>query len=85
MKNFLFVLVWALIASCAPPKTTNVVLIIVDDLGWKDLGVTGSELYRTPRIDSFASENVRFDHFYADGPVCSPTRAAIMTGKHPDQ
>jgi arylsulfatase A-like enzyme len=72
------------LSSCTvPAENQNVVLIIVDDLGWKDLSVTGSELYETPNIDALALEGVRFDQFYADSPVCSPTRAALMTGKHP--
>lgn len=69
--------------SAAVADDTNVILIIVDDLGWKDLSITGSELYLTPRIDALAEKGVRFDHFYSDSPVCSPTRAALMTGKHP--
>ncbi len=79
------VLIWLafLLCSCTAPEPTNVVLIIVDDLGWKDLSVTGSELYQTPRIDALASEGIRFDRFYSDSPVCSPTRSALMTGKHP--
>lgn len=72
-----------LLCSCAGPEPINVVLIIVDDLGWKDLSVSGSELYQTPRIDALASDGIRFDRFYADSPVCSPTRAALMTGKYP--
>ncbi len=61
----------------------NVVLFIVDDLGWTDVGVYGSSFYETPRIDRLAAEGVRFTRFYAASPVCSPTRASIMTGKHP--
>ena len=71
------------LASCASPPQPNVVLVIIDDLGWKDLGVTGSEAYQTPAIDRLAHEGIRFTRFYADSPVCSPTRAALMTGKHP--
>ena len=65
----------------APP--TNVVLILVDDLGWKDLGCYGSTYYMTPNIDRLAEEGMRFTDGYAACNVCSPTRAAIMTGKHP--
>jgi len=72
-----------MVASCGAPAPKNVVLIIVDDLGWKDLSVSGSELYRTPRIDELATNGIRFTNFYSDSPVCSPTRAALMTGKHP--
>jgi arylsulfatase A len=60
-----------------------VLLVIVDDLGWRDLGVYGSTFYETPAIDALANDGVRFTQFYAASPVCSPTRASIMTGKHP--
>lgn len=69
-------------ADEADPKT-NVVLILIDDLGWKDLGCYGSDYYRTPNIDRLADEGMRFTDGYAACNVCSPTRAAIMTGKYP--
>ncbi|MGI9429955.1 MAG: sulfatase-like hydrolase/transferase, partial [Bythopirellula sp.] len=61
----------------------NVVMILVDDLGWTDLGCYGSTFYDTPRLDAFAAGAARFTNAYAASPVCSPTRAAIMTGKNP--
>jgi arylsulfatase A-like enzyme len=61
----------------------NVVLIVIDDLGARDLGCTGSAYYRTPNIDRLASEGMRFTDAYAAAPVCSPTRAALLTGKYP--
>ena len=66
-----------------PNARPNVVFILVDDLGWMDLGCQGSTLYKTPNIDRFAKSGVRFTDAYAACPVCSPTRAAIMTGKYP--
>jgi arylsulfatase B len=57
----------------------NIVIILVDDMGWNDVGYHGSEI-QTPRIDSLAAEGVVLDRFYAQ-PTCSPTRAALMTGK----
>ena len=62
---------------------TNVLFILVDDLGWKDLGCYGSSFYETPNIDRLANMGYRFTQAYSAHPVCSPTRAAIMTGKHP--
>ena len=59
----------------------NVVFILVDDLGWSDLGYMGSKIYETPNVDRLASEGIVFTDFYSGGPVCSPTRASIMTGK----
>jgi arylsulfatase A-like enzyme len=61
----------------------NVLLVIVDDLGWRDLGIYGSTFHDTPAIDSLAQAGARFTQFYAASPVCSPTRASLMTGKHP--
>ncbi len=69
--------------SAPAENTPNIVLFLVDDMGWSDLGVYGSELYDTPTIDRFASESVRFTSAYAAGHVCSPTRASLMTGKYP--
>lgn len=64
-------------------KSTNVVLILVDDLGWMDLSCQGSDFYETPHLDRLASEGVRFTDAYAACAVCSPTRAAIQTGRYP--
>ncbi len=61
----------------------NFVFILVDDLGWTDLGVYGSSFYETPNIDGLAAQGARFTDGYAAGPVCSPTRGSILTGKHP--
>src|SRR5687767_1324861 len=61
----------------------NIVLIVADDLGWADLGCYGSKYHKTPHLDRLAAEGLRFTQAYAAAPVCSPTRAAIMTGKHP--
>jgi arylsulfatase A-like enzyme len=61
----------------------NIVLILADDLGWADLGCYGSDLHETPNIDRLAREGVRFTQAMSASPVCSPTRASIMTGKHP--
>ncbi|HCC69956.1 MAG TPA: sulfatase [Bacteroidales bacterium] len=59
------------------------VFFLVDDMGWRDIGVNGSTFYETPHIDRLAGEGVRFTQAYAASPVCSPTRASIMTGKSP--
>lgn len=70
-------------SACNPAEPPNVVFILVDDLGWKDLGVYGSEYYQTPNIDRLATEGIRYTDAYSACTVCSPTRAAIMTGKYP--
>jgi arylsulfatase A-like enzyme len=66
-------------------KHTNFVFILVDDLGWTDLGCYGSGFYRTPNIDQFAKTGVKFNQAYAACQVCSPTRASILTGKYPQR
>ena len=73
----------SLLSRCAIKQNLHVVLVLVDDLGWADLGCYGSSFHETPEIDRFASNAVLFKHAYAASPVCSPTRAAIMTGQHP--
>jgi arylsulfatase A-like enzyme len=61
----------------------NVVLILIDDYGWRDTGFNGSTFYETPNIDALARSGMVFTNGYSASPVCSPTRAAIMTGKYP--
>ena len=69
----------------AAERVPNVVFILADDLGWADLGCYGGDLHESPRIDELARQGVRFTDAYAAAPVCTPTRAAIMTGKFPAQ
>ncbi len=69
--------------ACNRIEKPNVVFLLVDDLGWSDLGCYGSTFYDTPNLDQLATQSVRFTNAYAACPVCSPTRAAIMTGRHP--
>jgi len=61
----------------------NVVLIVADDLGWTDLACYGSDLHETPHLDRLAAQSLRFTDAYASAAICSPTRAALLTGKSP--
>ncbi|OGV65151.1 MAG: sulfatase [Lentisphaerae bacterium RIFOXYB12_FULL_65_16] len=61
----------------------NIIFMLMDDLGWKDLGCCGSEFYETPNLDRLAAEGMRFRNAYSASPVCSPARASIMTGRYP--
>lgn len=63
----------------------NVVVILVDDLGYGDLSSYGAEDLRSPHVDQLVERGIRFDNFYANCPVCSPTRASLLTGRHPEQ
>jgi arylsulfatase A-like enzyme len=64
-------------------KKPNILMILIDDLGWRDLSCYGSSFYETPRMDQLAREGMLFSRAYASCPVCSPTRASIMSGKYP--
>ncbi|ARN56846.1 sulfatase [Sedimentisphaera salicampi] len=66
-----------------PAKKPNFLFLLIDDLGWKDLGCFGSDFYETPNIDALCGEGIKFTDAYAAAPVCSPTRASIMSGKYP--
>jgi arylsulfatase A-like enzyme len=67
----------------AEPSRPNIVFILADDLGWRDLGCYGSTFHQTPNIDALAGRGVRFAQAYAANPLCSPTRASILTGLYP--
>ena len=86
----LLAVLWGAVVGCShdsamtdPGSSPNIVIILVDDLGWMDLGIQGSEFYESPNIDQLAREGIRFTDAYSASPVCSPTRAALLTGKHP--
>lgn len=68
-------------AAGAAERPPNIVLILADDVGWSDLACYGADLHETPNLDRLATEGIRFTQAYAAS-VCSPTRAALMTGKH---
>jgi arylsulfatase A-like enzyme len=69
--------------TAEPPKKPNFVFILIDDMGWTDPGSFGSDFHETPNIDRLATGGMKFTNAYAACPVCSPTRASIMTGKYP--
>jgi len=64
-------------------KKPNIIFILIDDMGWQDLSCTGSDFYETPHIDSLRNQGMMFTQGYAACPVCSPTRASVMSGKYP--
>ena len=70
-------------APSQPERKPNIVIFLIDDLGWRDLGCSGSTFYQTPTIDRFAAGAMRFNESYASASICSPTRASLLTGKYP--
>jgi arylsulfatase A-like enzyme len=82
-RSFLQTIAASGLAAQTKSRQPNIVFVLMDDLGWADLGCYGSRFYLTPNLDRFASRGMRFTNAYAACPVCSPTRASIMTGKYP--
>jgi len=87
-KNYIFFVFFILVTSCGSNEQAkqfpNVVLVVTDDQGWGDLGIHGNPYIQTPNIDRIAKSGVQFERFYVS-PVCSPTRAEILTGRyHPN-
>jgi len=91
LNRFLFwnsgLLVAAIVSACASHSAgaakPNIVLCMADDLGWGDVGFNGNRVIKTPRLDAMAKNGLKFTRFYAQAPVCSPTRGSVLTGRHP--
>lgn len=92
MKRFWFIFIlWCTVAGAAveaesgsaPNRPPNVILILVDDQGYYDLGCYGATEVKTPRIDAMAADGIRFTDYYAAAPICSPSRAGLLTGRYP--
>lgn len=79
----LFLLLFCLTHTFAVAQRPNIVLILADDLGYGDLSSYGAEDMETPHIDELMASGMRFNQFYANSPVCSPTRASLLTGRYP--
>ena len=84
MKKVLFIFSFLILISCdqnnPKSKSPNIILITVDDLGWKDLGFMGSKYYETPFLDKLASQSMVFTNAYAGAANCAPSRASLMSG-----
>ena len=85
MKIALFLLAYFGACLSAPAAPTNVILVMADDQGWGETGYYGHSVLKTPNLDAMAANGLRFDRFYAGGPVCSPTRATVLTGRSHDR
>lgn len=73
-----------MVGGCyASEQKPNIILVMADDQGWGDTGYNGHPVLKTPELDAMARDAFVFDRFYAAAPVCSPTRASVMTGRSP--
>lgn len=72
-------------AQIRAAERPNIILVMADDQGWGDMAYNGHPVIKTPNFDAAAAAGLRFDRFYAAAPVCSPTRASVMTGRHPNR
>lgn len=87
MTRSLYLAIFSLLfcfSAEAQSAKPNILLILTDDLGYHDVSYYGTKDLRTPNIDQLCRSGIRFDNFYANSPVCSPTRASLMTGRYPD-
>ena len=87
MHRSILVIVLLAIFSCnlSAAERPHIVLVMADDQGWGDMAYNGHPVVKTPNFDEAAAAGLRFDKFYAAAPVCSPTRASVMTGRHPNR
>jgi arylsulfatase A-like enzyme len=86
MKNILAVILFALSflhATSAASERPNIVVVLIDDMGWGDLSCFGNLRAKTPNVDRLAAEGIRFSQFYVNSPICSPSRCALTTGQYP--
>jgi arylsulfatase A-like enzyme len=88
MRSFYYLIVVLIICSGCDTKPKqdnppNILFILIDDMGWKDVGYAGSTFYDTPHIDKLASEGIYFTNAYSPAPVCTPSRGGIFSGKFP--
>ena len=87
MKHIILILLVLIVLACAScdskaeKEKPNIIIINIDDLGWKDLSYMGSEFYETPNIDLLAKSGMKFTNGYAASANCAPSRACLMTGK----
>lgn len=95
MNRIVIILVFSGLFSCKENKESaieitsksenspNIILIMADDLGWGDVGYNGNTIVKTPHLNAMSNRGVKLNRFYAAAPVCSPTRASCLTGRHP--
>jgi len=82
MKNFIFLTV-VFISIFASAEKPNIIMVLIDDMGWGDFSCFGNKEAATPNVDALATEGIRFHQFYVNSPICSPSRVAVSTGHYP--
>ena len=75
----------AILSLASAAERPNIILIMTDDQGWGETSYNGHSVLKTPHLDAMAANGLRFDRFYAGAPVCSPTRASVLTGRANDR
>jgi arylsulfatase A-like enzyme len=85
MKQIFLTLLLPCLSLYAIAERPNIILVFIDDMGWGDFSCFGNEHAKTPHIDRLAKEGLRFDQFYVNSPICSPSRVAISTGQYPQR
>ena len=85
MKQIFLTLLLPYLSLYAVAERPNIILVFIDDMGWGDFSCFGNEHAKTPHIDRLAKEGLRFDQFYVNSPICSPSRVAISTGQYPQR
>jgi arylsulfatase A-like enzyme len=84
-KRLVIALLFSTLASHRASAGPNVVIVLIDDCGWGDFSCFGNQEAQTPHIDRIAAEGIRFEQFYVNSPICSPSRCALMTGQYPQR
>ena len=82
---FVLLLSFVLVSNSFGAERPNIVFVMADDMGWGQTGYRNHPVLKTPHLDAMAANGLRFERFYAGGPVCSPTRASVLTGRSPDR
>src|SRR5262245_54294515 len=81
MKRLILPLALALFCASTLAAPPNIIFVMADDMGWGQTSYRGHPILKTPNLDAMAANGLRFERFYAGNPVCSPTRATVLTGR----
>ena len=85
MERGVFVFLVFSLSWSARAAQPNIVVVFIDDMGWGDFSCFGNKAAKTPHIDRMAQEGIRFEQFYVNSPICSPSRTALSTGQYPQR